>query len=284
MNYVDRKIEEVVQMTEYVFKDNATAYIFTADHGMTDWGSHGSGSTDETETPLIVWGAGINNLNSRQDIEQIDITPLISTLIGAPIPVNNEVCITLNPLKVLRCKSFLYSCILFFQGVLPWQYLNTSNLGYTNDALLNNLKQLTHQVKANREMNCENNKFSDWRVNQLESKIFTLENHYQIKDSKERFKETVEAIKLAKDSLLYFRQYQRSWLLIYLSTMWLGWIVLLFFKIAGTERPVINRFALLITDIALVCILITVFITLKGTTSLNIHNYSKHLRIVTRIQ
>ncbi|XP_031825596.1 GPI ethanolamine phosphate transferase 1 isoform X2 [Nomia melanderi] len=238
MNYVDRKIEEVVQMTESVFKDNATAYIFTADHGMTDWGSHGSGSTDETETPLIVWGAGINNFNSSQDIEQIDITPLMSTLIGAPIPTNNE-------------------------GVLPWQYLNTNNLEYINEALLNNLKQLTHQVKANREMNCENNKFSDWRVNQLYNKISTLDKHHQMKDSKERFKETVDAIKLAKDSLLYFRQYQRSWLLIYLSTMWLGWIVLLFFKIAGTERSIINRFALLITDISFICILIIVFVTYK---------------------
>lgn len=96
MNYVDRKIEEVVQMTENFFGDNGTAYIFTADHGMTDWGSHGSGSADETETPLIIWGAGINTFNFRQNIEQVDITPLISTLIGAPIPINNEVytCIT----------------------------------------------------------------------------------------------------------------------------------------------------------------------------------------------
>lgn len=92
MNYVDHKIEEVVQMTENIFGDNATAYIFTADHGMTNWGSHGSGSTDETETPLIVWGAGINVFSSRQDVEQVDITPLISTLIGAPIPSNSEVC------------------------------------------------------------------------------------------------------------------------------------------------------------------------------------------------
>lgn len=93
MNYVDRKIKEVVQLTENFFGDNSTAYIFTSDHGMTDWGSHGSGSADETETPLIVWGAGINTFNFRQNIEQIDITPLISTLIGASIPINNEVCI-----------------------------------------------------------------------------------------------------------------------------------------------------------------------------------------------
>ncbi|XP_033328137.2 GPI ethanolamine phosphate transferase 1 [Megalopta genalis] len=238
MNYVDRKIEEVVQMTETIFKDNATAYIFTADHGMTDWGSHGSGSTDETETPLIAWGAGIDHFNSRQDVEQIDIASLISNLIGAPIPTNSE-------------------------GVLPWQYLSATNLEYTNDALLNNLKQLSHQVKANREIICEDSRFTDQRVTQLYNKINTLEKHLGTKDLSKRFDETVDTIKLAKESLLYFRQYQRTRLLIYLSTMWLGWIVLLFSKIAGTERRIINRFILLVADIALVCILITIFLLYK---------------------
>ncbi|XP_054012026.1 GPI ethanolamine phosphate transferase 1 isoform X2 [Hylaeus anthracinus] len=235
MNYVDRKIEEVVQMTENFFGDHATAYIFTADHGMTDWGSHGSGSTDETETPLIVWGAGINAFNSRRDVEQVDITPLISTLIGASIPSNSE-------------------------GVLPWQYLNDTDLKYTNNALLNNLKQLTYQVKANREMICENNGFTDGRERELDYKISELNNHLERKDLKEQLNETVNTIELAKEYLSYFRQYQRSRFLIYLSTMWLGWITLLFFKIAGVKRPIINRTVLLISDIAFACILITIFI------------------------
>ncbi|XP_076656589.1 GPI ethanolamine phosphate transferase 1-like isoform X2 [Halictus rubicundus] len=238
MNYVDRKIEEVVQMTESVFKDNATAYIFTADHGMTDWGSHGSGSIDETETPLVAWGAGIDHFNSRQDVEQIDITPLISNLIGASVPTNSE-------------------------GVLPWQYLNASNLEYTNDALLSNLKQLTHQVKANREIICEDSSLMDQRVTQLYNKISALEKRLETNNLRKRFDETINTIKLAKESLLYFRQYQRSRLLIYLSTMWLGWIVLLFLKIAGTERSHINRVILLVADIALVCILVIIFVLYK---------------------
>lgn len=239
MNYVDRKIKEVVQLTENFFGDNSTAYIFTSDHGMTDWGSHGSGSADETETPLIVWGAGINTFNFRQNIEQIDITPLISTLIGAPIPINNE-------------------------GVLPWQYLNVTDLKYINYALLNNLKQLTYQVKANHKMNCEDNEYADWREIELDNKIVTLDKDFETADLNEKLKEIINSIKLAKKSLLYFRQYQRTRFLLYLSIMWLGWIISLFFKITGVNRPVIHSFILLITNIVFLISIITIFIIYKN--------------------
>lgn len=262
MNYVDRKIKEVVQLTENFFGDNSTAYIFTSDHGMTNWGSHGSGSTDETETPFIVWGAGINTFNFRQNIEQIDITPLISTLIGAPIPINNEVCIRIISILLFFIFLNIYRNIIF-QGVLPWQYLNVTDLKYINYALLNNLKQLTYQVKANHKMNCEDNEYADWREIELDNKIITLDKDLET-DLNERLKEIINSIKLAKKSLLYFRQYQRTRFLLYLSIMWLGWIISLFFKITGVNRPVIHSFILLITNIVFLISIITIFIMYKG--------------------
>ena len=77
----------------------------TSDHGMSDWGSHGSGHPDETLTPIVAWGAGIRgpeylehqiqnanendiskrwNLNNmkKSDVSQADIAPLMATLTG----------------------------------------------------------------------------------------------------------------------------------------------------------------------------------------------------------
>lgn len=102
MNYVDQRIEEAVNMTERFFGKDTTAYVFTSDHGMTDWGSHGSGLPTETETPLIVWGAGVKSSGFRQDVEQASITPLIASLIGIPIPINNEVSVCIINSVIIR--------------------------------------------------------------------------------------------------------------------------------------------------------------------------------------
>lgn len=56
---VDGIAERVNYLVEGYFKDNRTAYIFTADHGMSDKGSHGDGHPSCTNTPLVAWGAGV---------------------------------------------------------------------------------------------------------------------------------------------------------------------------------------------------------------------------------
>lgn len=108
INYVDRRIQEIVLKTEHYFEPGSTAYLFTSDHGMTDWGSHGSGSEDETQTPFIVWGAGVANNSSLQEVEQADLTPLISSLLGISVPVNNEVIVQIisMPCIYFRTKNY----------------------------------------------------------------------------------------------------------------------------------------------------------------------------------
>lgn len=69
---VDDGIQEVVQLLEEFYQhDNRTAYIVTADHGMTDWGSHGAGHPSETLTPLVAWGAGIRKPRGQEHNTQL---------------------------------------------------------------------------------------------------------------------------------------------------------------------------------------------------------------------
>ena len=59
---VDQIVERIsLKLNEFYSNDNLTSFIFTADHGMTDWGSHGSGDNTERLTPFISWGAGIQS-------------------------------------------------------------------------------------------------------------------------------------------------------------------------------------------------------------------------------
>lgn len=114
--YTDRKIKELVPKVNDFFGDEETVFIFTADHGMSDFGSHGDGHPNNTRTPLICWGKGCNKpkyispaeneflLDSfeaedmanwefdhiqRNDVNQADIAPLMSYLLGLEYPVNS---------------------------------------------------------------------------------------------------------------------------------------------------------------------------------------------------
>nr|DBA24635.1 TPA: hypothetical protein GDO54_012262 [Pyxicephalus adspersus] len=138
---VDDGVKEMVTLIEdfYGF-DDKTAFIFTSDHGMTDWGSHGAGHPSETLTPLVAWGAGIHyprqnqlqhdtlskewNLEGiqRTDVNQADVAPLMSALIGVPYPLNSV-------------------------GILPVEYLNSSSL-FKAESMLTNAFQILEQFKV----------------------------------------------------------------------------------------------------------------------------------------
>ncbi|KAI9704869.1 MAG: Glycosyl phosphatidyl inositol anchor synthesis [Candelina mexicana] len=109
---VDQGVREITHLIEEFYNDGKTAFVFTADHGMSDWGSHGDGHPDNTRTPLIAWGAGVAepSLTSgevaeghgdtfssdwgldhvkRNDVSQADVAALMAYLAGLDFPVNS---------------------------------------------------------------------------------------------------------------------------------------------------------------------------------------------------
>lgn len=107
MKYLNTVVDRVEILFQEFFKDNKTTYIFTADHGMTDWGSHGSGSAFETHVPVVAWGAGVSK-GRKRNIKQNDLAPLISSLIGINIPTNSLVCFCLLVLGNFVFFKFFY--------------------------------------------------------------------------------------------------------------------------------------------------------------------------------
>lgn len=100
---VDHVVEETTKLMRDFYGDEETAFVFTADHGMSSKGNHGDGEPDNTRTPLVVWGKGVDStagevedghdaysepwgLRGRQkDVEQADVAVLMVSLLCSPI-------------------------------------------------------------------------------------------------------------------------------------------------------------------------------------------------------
>lgn len=131
---VDRGVGEIFRLFEEFYDDQRTAYVFTSDHGMTDWGSHGAGHEHETATPLVAWGAGVKKpgskivsaMTSSQDVQQVDLAPLMASVIGVNVPANSL-------------------------GVLPSRYLDASDQ-YKAHAACSNFDAVVEQMSRQRQV------------------------------------------------------------------------------------------------------------------------------------
>nr|XP_035127179.2 GPI ethanolamine phosphate transferase 1 isoform X2 [Callithrix jacchus] len=222
---VDDGVKEIVSMFNHFYgNDGKTTFIFTSDHGMTDWGSHGAGHPSETLTPLVTWGAGIKypqRVSAQQfddtflkewrlenwkrlDVNQADIAPLMSSLIGVPFPLNSV-------------------------GILPVDYLNNTDI-FQAESMFTNAVQILEQFKVKMTQKKEATLpflFTPFK-SLSDSKQFDIlrKARSYIKDRK--FDEAVslckELIHLALKGLSYYHTYDRFFLGINIAIGFVGWI------------------------------------------------------------
>lgn len=240
---IDRAIEKTVTRFEEVFNhDGKTTYVFTADHGMSDRGNHGDGERANTETPLVIWGAGVSNPQpvsvptvyyqdtpiekirvqhpsrptpeewdlqklARFDIEQGDLAPLMASFIGAPFPVNNV-------------------------GILPTLYIDKAEVNLTVSALYTNAEQIFRQMERKSAMKQAHTLFFT-EFPEMASARSQLSHLRKISASSRQNLGAVERYEeLAKESIAtslrgmhYFQVYDWPFLMTVVTLGYVGWIV-----------------------------------------------------------
>ncbi|XP_074302204.1 uncharacterized protein LOC141633684 isoform X1 [Silene latifolia] len=232
---VDRIAERVYEIVEDHFKDNKTAYIFTADHGMSDKGSHGDGHPTNTDTPLVAWGAGVkapqpissNHSDcgfrfvdehshdtptpnewglggiERVDVNQADISPLMSTLLGMPCPVNSV-------------------------GSLPLDYIDFTE-GDEVEAVLANTKQILNQFLHKSYIKQSHSLFFKpfKPLTNYLSMMDKIEEHVSSREYPNAMKLSENLRKLALQGLHYFQTYDWMMLMTVITLGYIGWIIYL---------------------------------------------------------
>lgn len=248
---VDRIAEKMYNLLEDYFKDNQTAYIFTADHGMSDKGSHGDGHPSNTDTPLVAWGAGIRyprqgaSSNHRDglrfvdehlhdtptpkdwglddiervDVNQADIAPLMSTLLGLPCPVNSV-------------------------GTLPLDYINFAEAEAV-EAVAANTKQILNQFIRKSKIKQSNSlHFRPFEpLANYSTILYEIDELISSKDFKAARKLSENLRELAQEGLNYFQTYDWFMLMTVVTLGYIGWMVHLILHVLQSYTSYKNSIA-----------------------------------------
>ncbi|KAJ8116987.1 hypothetical protein OPT61_g1718 [Boeremia exigua] len=224
---VDRGVQEITKLIEDFYDDDQTSFIFTADHGMSDWGSHGDGNPDNTRTPLIAWGAGIAkpvkavsgkaeghedgfshdwNLDhiQRNDVDQADVAALMAYLVGLDFPTNSV-------------------------GVLPLTYLDKDDRSKA-EALLVNAKQILEMYRVKEEIKRAHalyyTPFAGLGDEQhsIEYRVIRIQKAIDAGQFEEAVNRTYDLIDLGLEGLRYLQTYDWLFLRTLITLGYLGWI------------------------------------------------------------
>ncbi|KAH8332890.1 hypothetical protein KR074_003474 [Drosophila pseudoananassae] len=212
--HTQRGVRHTYELIERIFNDGRTSYLMTADHGQTKYGFHGHGSKLETETPLLLWGAGVKRpahnssgiFPTRDNIAQMDqiqLASLMSALIGLPPPMNNL-------------------------GIIPDGYLDVS-APYEAMILHLNALQILEQAKILIRRH-ENAVFYEWLPYFWELSLEKIANYSAevkvlMKEGKSEvaIKISRNMAKLAQKCIGYYTDYYKFPLLVATSASYLIW-------------------------------------------------------------
>jgi phosphatidylinositol glycan class N len=243
---VDEGVREITSLIQKFYADERTAFVFTADHGMSDWGSHGDGHPDNTRTPLIAWGSGVAKPTifpegmapghdeysadwglakvKRHDVQQADVAALMAYLIGLEFPANSV-------------------------GELPLSYLSTDAKGKAEASLVNaqEILEMYRVKEANKKakqlryqpyepLSSDHSKLPDARLSSIRDLI----------DSgrfEEAIEETAALMKLGLEGMRYLQTYDWLFLRALVTIGYLGWMafalttVIDLHVLQGTTQP-----------------------------------------------
>ncbi|XP_039494187.1 GPI ethanolamine phosphate transferase 1 [Drosophila santomea] len=227
LQHTQRGIRNTYEFFERVFNDSRTAYLMTSDHGMNNEGFHGGGSSFEVEIPLFMWGAGVRreeidleaNFPRKPNISQVDqnqLAPLMSALIGLPPPMNNL-------------------------AMMPVGYLNVSD-EYEAVALHLNVLQLLSQAQILIRRH-EKAMFYKWLPKFKELHLDLIDQYapqFDFLKAEGNLTEAMEMCqefgKLAKQCLEYYHEYYQIPLIVSTSLSYLIWFYCLLLQLTRLSK------------------------------------------------
>lgn len=221
---VDQGVKEITELINKFYADDRTAFVFTADHGMSDWGSHGDGHPDNTRTPLISWGSGVakpevnkdtvapghSDYSSdwaldhvrRHDVSQADVAALMAYLVGIDFPANSV-------------------------GKLPLSYLS-ADIKEKAEAFLVNAQGILeiYRVKEEQKKASELRfrPYSPFSVETPEQRAADIQQLIQAGHFEEAIEETDALIQFGLQGLRYLQTYDWLFLRALITIGYLGWM------------------------------------------------------------
>ena len=224
---VDQGVEKITKLIEDFYGDGKTAFVFTADHGMSDWGSHGDGHPDNTRTPLVAWGSGVakpvlveeglapghaDNFSydwglghvSRHDVAQADVAALMAYLAGLEYPVNSV-------------------------GELPLAFVGAGALEQAEAALANaqgilEMYRVKEEEKRKSEINYRPYSAFDDGEHSIENRVASIRATVDAKDYEAAIFESQKLLQVGIGGLRYLQTYDWLFLRALVSLGYLGWM------------------------------------------------------------